>query len=255
LAYETASRLEKKSTYPEGEPLLDSIDLKPRYVNARLDMDGRGKLEAHVAEAACGKKDGSLHVGLLSPAESWEGQTAEILVEAEVLGREDRDSGLVEAEENQALLREFLARSEHPQDVLERCCEQPCALLAEPDFGVRAVWATHFGGDPAGVNFKVGSGFVASLRGLDYDRRAGDARRCLRIMAMIAGGRASEVEGHEHHEGPGTASAVLQVGGRPVIRSYLSNHVANAHRLFWIRGEDERPTFLNVSGHDGKPAI
>lgn len=254
VAHEFASRLEDPPRCANGTPIVEALSIDPPYVAKTVSPISRQEFEDHLGEAACTKHDGGIHVGILGSDNSWERSSKEITVEAEIIGRDDELDDFIEVEESESQLRELLPRSDDIAEVLERCCDHPGALLARfPDFGVRALWAVQFGGDPWGLEFNLGSTFASSVREMNYLRRPGEAKRCLRVMALIAGGRAGEVEGHEQHEGPGTTSAVVKIGGDPVIRSYLSNHVADAHRLFWIRGE--QITFLNVSGHEGNPAL
>lgn len=254
MAHESASRLKNSPHFAAGVPLLDGISVDPAYVNRRIDPNGRTQFEDHLAEAACVKNDGGTHLGVLGPVDSWSRETDAIEIEAEILGRDHELDGLTEAEGIAGRLREFLARSDTIKRVLEVCCEHPCSLLATPEFGVRALWAVHFGGDPWEIDFEVGPQFNDSVKSMNYQHRPGDAKRCLRVMAQIAGGRADQVDGHEERETAAPTSPIqVDKTGNSVIRSRLQNKVADAHRLFWARGP--KPIFLNVSGHQGGPAI
>lgn len=253
FAHEAAARLANAPECRDGPPLLDNIKLDPAYVAPVLDNEARADFELHLGEAGCSQRDGGSHVGVLGPADSWEQDTPQVLVEAEILAR-DTIMGLTESESSEAFLREFLDRSSTVDEVLARCCDHPCTLLADPDLGVRVTWAAQFGGDPWNLDFEIGPEFIPSVKALNFDRRAGEARRCLRVMALIAGGRAADVDGHDDRE---TAAATSRVrkdrNGNTVVRSRLQNQVPDADRLFWARGA--KPIFLNVAGHQGGPAI
>jgi hypothetical protein len=254
FAHEAAARLATTPECSEGAPLLDNIKLDPDYVAPTLDKESRSDFEFHLGEAACAQRDGGVHVGILGPPDSWKEDKPQVLVEGEILARDDPTSGLTEVEESEALLREFLNRSDNVREVLAHCCDHACALLADPDFGVRAMWAAQFGGDPWSLDFEIGPEFIASTKALNFDRRAGEARRCLRVMALIAGGRAAEVDGHDDRETEAATSPIRKDrNGNTVVRSRLQNRVPDADRLFWAR--DAKPVFLNVAGHQGGPVL
>lgn len=254
FAYEAAARLEPTPDCPDGAPLLDNIELDPAYIAPALDAESRGEFEVHLGEAACVRRDGGPHLGILGPADSWEKDMPQILVEAEILARDDPTAGLAELEDSEAALREFLDRSTSVDDVFAQCTAHPCALLENPDFGVRVMWAVQYGGDPWSIDFEIGPDFVASAKALNFGRRAGEARRCLRVMALIAGGRDADVEGHDDRETAAATSPIRKdAKGNTIVRSRLQNGVPDADRLFWARSE--KPVFLNVSGHKGAPAV
>jgi hypothetical protein len=254
VAHEYASRLAAAPKCAAGQPLVDKIRTDPGYTPAQVDETGRAAFTEHLGEAAVAKQDGGMHVGILGPSDSWEQEVDSVLVEGEILGREDDETGLVESREAEAVLREFLDRSGRVGDVLKRLCDQPCTLLRYPELGVRALWATQFGGDPWQLDFEVSPTFAMSVIGLNFHNRSGEARRCLRVMAQIAGGRAEDIDGHEEREsGAATSPVQKDRRGNKVMRSYLQNRVPDAHRLFWARGA--KPIFLNVSGHEGGPAV
>jgi len=253
FAHEAAARLANAPDCPNGAPLLDNIDLDPGYVAAMVDNDARSDFELHLGEAACVQRDGGTHIGIFGPSNSWDKDVPQVLVEAEILARDSPITGLTEAETAQAL-REFLDRSSTIDDVLGQCCDRPCSLLENPDLGVRAIWATQFGGDPWSLEFEIGPEFIASAKALNLHHRAGEAKRCLRVMALIAGGRDADVDGHDDRETEAPTSPIRKdKNGNTVVRSRLQNRVPDADRLFWARGA--KPIFLNVSGHRGEPAL
>ena len=254
MAHERASQLHVSPEFLEADPLLDAVSVDPAYENKRLGSRSQSDVEGHLAEAGCAKAEGRPHAGIFGPAESWARKPDSIEVEARILGRDHPLDGLIEADKDESLLREFLAHSSSVPGLLSACCEEPCVLLGSPQLGVRALWAVHFGGNPWELDFEIGPGFQESVLAMNYHHRPGEAKRCLRVMAQIAGGMGDQVEGHEERVTAAPTSPVqTDQDGNPVIRSRLQNRVADAHRLFWARGS--RPTFLNVTGHEGKPAV
>ena len=254
LAHERASRLHVSPEFFEADPLLDAVSVEPAYVNTRLGEGDRSDFEDHLAEASCAKSEGRPHAGIFGPNASWAHETDSIEVDARILGRDDPLDGLTEADSDETQLREFLAHSESVSELFSACCEEPCQLLRSPQLGVRVLWAVHFKGDPWEIDFEIGPDFQKSVLAMNFHHRPGEAKRCLRVMAQIAGGLDDQVEGHEERVAAAPTSPVqTDRCGNPVIRSRLQNRVADAHRLFWARGP--RPTFLNVTGHEGKPAV
>src|SRR5262249_4805190 len=151
---------------------------------------------------------------------------------------EDLDGEISETKDEETSMRHFINRSEDVDEMLIACCSVPTALLKVPEFGVSAFWAVEFGGDPADLSFEIGSDFAESVNAMNYGRLPGHAKRCLRNMALIAGGRGSEVDGHEARTGQGGNDPVLRDSkGDAVMRSRLGNNTPDAHRLFWVRGQ------------------
>lgn len=254
FAHESAARLDDCPSFVDGAPLLDNLKVDPKYVAASVGLTARDDFHTHLGEAACVQHDGNVHVGIVGPADSWAQDSTEVLVEAEILARDDPVSGLTEAQNGEVSIREFLRRSSNVQELLEKCSDYPCALLSDPDLGVRVLWAVQFGGDPWELDFDIGPEFVASAREMNFDRRTGEARRCLRVMAMIAGGLDADIDGHEDRETEAATSPVRKdASGNTIMRSRLQNKVPDADRIFWARGR--KPIFLNVSGHKGMPAL
>ena len=234
-------------------PLIDDVLVSPAYVDQRMSASGLEKFKDHLAEAACSRRDGEDQLGVLGPHSSWEEPMSHVLVEGQVVAREDPVDGLVdEAAENQAV-REFLERVTTVKDVYSQCCKCPCALIKEPELGIKAFWMTEFSGQPDELRFTVGPEFSASVAAMNYHHLAPGAKKCLWVMTLIAAGRANELEGHEERTGKGGNNQTLRVDGDPVMRAYISNRTPDAHRIFWIRRE--KPVFLNVTGHDGRPAL
>jgi hypothetical protein len=250
---ELEGRLASTVKLDEGEAIFESVRASPGYIWEGLDVNQRETFTEHLAEAALADDDGQTHFGVLSPMESWSEAKSELLVEAEVLQRETSEGDLREPGEAEATLRSFLPRSESINTFFSTCSTKVCALAGDPEFGVKAYFIGALNGDPSDLQFEVGSEFVASVRSLGIDRIASNARTLLRTMALIASGKADQIEGHEERVSAGAGSKTLCQGECPVIRSYVNNHTPNAMRLFWVR--KERPLFLNVTGHEGFPAL
>ena len=254
LAAETLGRLHDSPTFSRGAPLLDHVRCTPKYEADRLSQDERLALEENVAEAGCCKGEGNAHVGLLSSESAWSEPASHVLVEADIVARDDPAFGLVEPASAEVGIREFLPRSDSIDEVLARCCEFPSILIGYPEFAVEAFWVSVFGGSVDSLDFEVGSDFEASVQAMNYLNEEGLARTCLRVMTRIASGQAGEIEGHRERQGSGPSDPPLcDRHGVPVMRAYLANHTSDPHRLFWLRSE--RPKFLNVTGHEGRPAI
>ena len=254
LADEVSGRLHSTPSFGGGAPLLDGVSCEPRYIAEGLSDRERGVFEEDVGEAGCVKAEGRTHVGLLGPKGSWDGSAASVLVKGDIIARDDPDLGLMDVQADEAKIREFLPISESRKDVLGRCCEHPSALMSFPAFGVQAFWVAVLNGSPDALDFAVGPKFGKSLLAMNYQHEDGLARTCLRVMSLIAAGNGNTVEGHRERNGPGPSDPPLcNRHGVPVMRAYLSNHTNDPHRLFWLRGE--RPTFLNVTRHEGRPAV
>lgn len=250
---ELEGRLTGSVKLDKGDAIFDRASASPEYTWGELDGDGRRTFIDHLAEAALAKDDSQIHFGVLSPADSWSEPKRDVLVEAEVLQRETADGQLSQPKEEEAALRAFLPRSEDLPEFFSVCSGEACALAVEPQFGVEAYFVGALGGSAEELQFEIGSSFQASVRGLGIDKVASNARTLLRTMALIASGHADQVEGHEERVEAAPASDIVRYGGDPVIRSYVNNHTPNALRLFWARGEI--PLFLNVTGHEGSPAL
>jgi hypothetical protein len=253
MAEEVSARIHGEAPSPQHPPLLDNVSLNPPYRENRIPDDGKKDLEVHFAEAACASRDGADQLGVLGPDQSWGDLGKHVLVQGEVLAREDPLEGLLEEEPDDMDLREFLRRSTIVHQIYSQCCERPCSLMKHLRLGVRAFWLVKFAGNPNDLEFTIGPNFEASLNAMNYPHLVANARKCLRVMALIAAGRGDELEGHEERTGKGGNNEVLRVNGDPVMRAYISNRTPNAHRLFWIR--KDTPVLLNVTGHDGEPAI
>lgn len=253
MAEEVSARLSQEVPSPRSAPLLDEVSIAPVYTSASISGDGVKDLEVHFAEAACAGRDGADQLGVLSPDECWAEPAEHILVEGEVLARHDPDEELVEDEREESAVREFMKRSREVHDLYSQCYELPCALIQHLELGIRATYLVGFNGDPDGLKFQLAPSLRSSLKDMNYRHLAGNARRCLRLMTLIAAGRGHELQGHEERVGKGPNDEILRVDGDPVIRTYIANHTPNAHRLFWIRRPT--PVLLNVTGHEGRPAI
>ncbi len=250
---ELEGRLVEAVELDEGPALLDHANADPDYTWSELDDSQRETFIEHLAEAALARDEGQAHLGVLSPVENWSEPKEEVRIEAVVLERETSKGYLVEPNDEAASLRHFLTRSESIAAVFSVCSKEACALIRKPEFGIMAYFAGSLGGDAKDLRFEIGPAFLASIDGLGIDRVPSDARTLLRTMALIASGKGDQVEGHEERIQAGAGSKTVCHGEHPVIRSYVTNHTPNAMRLFWVR--KDRPLFLNVTGHDGSPAL
>lgn len=250
---EIEGRLASSVDLDGGETIFDHASSTPQYSWEGVDDHGHGLFTDHLAEAALAKEDGQTHFGVLSPAQSWSNACDSVLVEAEILQRETLEGELAEPDADDGVLRGFLGRSESIQAFYGVCSQDACALTKEPEFGVEAYFVGVLGGNADALNFEVGPAFRASVSRLGIDRVASNARTLLRTMALIASGKAEQVEGHEERVESAPGSDKVCYRGDQVVRSYVNNHTPNAMRLFWVR--KERPIFLNVTGHEGSPDL
>jgi hypothetical protein len=251
---EIVGRIGEDVHMKEGSALLDNVTVEPEYIACLGDGAGRKIFVEHLGEAGLANDDGGPHLGVLTHEGSWSEAGDSLEINAEIHMREGPGGEWYEPGYSSASLHAFLPRSHEVDELLAECCKYPCALMECVEFGVIAYWTAVLGGDKDVLDFELGPKFNESIAGLNYKRNTRYAKSCLRVMALIAGGRASEVEGHEERSGAGAENPVVcDVAGNPVIRSRLANNTPDAHRIFWIRGK--KPIFLNVSGHEGHPTL
>jgi hypothetical protein len=248
---EVDGRLYEKVDIQGGAVLLDRPSSDPTYIVAEFSDAQRRQFAEHLGEAGAARSEQNDQVGVLSSATSWSEEQSAIRVEADVVEC-DGLSGLTASGNDGGRLREFLPRSSEVCDVIGRCAEKSCELIMKPKWGISVVWVGLLGGQEEELSFEIGDDFVDSVSALDYRHKPGLAAACLRAMALIAGGRSAEVDGHETRK-KGRGSDVLRVDGHAVMRSRIENRRPDANRLHWIRGP--QPRFLNVSGHEGGPAL
>ncbi len=254
LVAETSERLHDAPEFAAGHPLVDHIRCTPQYAPNGLAQSERQDFEVTVAEAGCVRAEGIPHAGIFGPSSHWGQPGSSVLVEAEILARDIPELGPVETSGSDAQIREFVPLSESIDEILGHCCEYPGKLMSHPEFAIQAYWTAVLHGSAVALDFEVGPDFVSSAMGMNYQNEDGLARTCLRVMARIAAGYAADVEGHRERQGPGPNDPPLSDSdGTPVMRAYLANHTSDPHRLFWLRGK--RPKFLNVTGHEGRPAV
>jgi hypothetical protein len=249
---EITERLVDEVDLPEGPALVDNVQTEPGYMAADTDL-GRDFLN-HLGEAALAMDEGVAHLGVLTRICNWASASDQVVVEANVSCREGPGGEWFEPAEDEEFLRAFLPLTTQPAEVHATCAQYPTALIDRGRFGVAAYWIGKLGGSAAELNFDIGPAFVESLNSMNYQRNHRYASSCLRIMGLIAAGRDGEIEGHEERDGAGPGNSILEdCDGNPVMRAYLAKKSPDANRLFWVRGA--RPRFLNVTGHEGRPAL
>jgi hypothetical protein len=253
IASEMAGRLAGEFDQPLGEVLLDDVTLSPTYAPREFPEEHAAEFAEFIGYAACAKQDGVDLVMLVGPAASWTGEATSIEVRASILYRDSGD-GDDQDKDGLGVVHACLTRTGTSTGILADLCEYPCRLIEHLEVGVRAFWVGTVNGDPEQVEFKIAADFENSLRQLGYQTNPRYAAACLRVMALIAGGRSQDVAGHPERDGAGGNNPTLtDAAGNTVHRSYLAQNSPNAHRLFWIRTQP--PIFLNVTGHEGRPRI
>jgi hypothetical protein len=251
---EVADRMEGSPPLPDGPVLLDNITTEPTYVHPQIKLSERDVFVDHLGEAAVAKDDGEDHLGIFTEEQSWSEQTENVLVEASVDSRESPGGEWFEPESDLASVRAFLGKTATVDDLLRGCCTCPEHLIMRVKFGVMAVWVGELEGRAQDLKFDVGPALEKSIANMNYASNRRYASSCLRVMALIAGGRSNEVNGHEERAGAGGNNPVVRDReGKTVMRAYLARKSPDANRLFWVRGP--RPKFLNVTGHEGRPAL
>lgn len=254
VAGEVAGRLVSEVELDEGEAEFGALELAPPYEAGPLSVDEVETFNQHLGQAAMRTQDDGRHLGLLGPASSWGEESGSILVEGSIDARLRPNGDVIEPEGEGASLRAFLSRSDDTAGIVARTCEHPCLLVQHPKFGAPAYYAGVMNEDPSGLAFELGAEFEASVRAMNYPHDTRYAKKCLRAMALVAAGRAEELMGHIERHGPGGNEPPVKDGdGRLVWRGYLAHKSSDAHRIFWVAGR--KPKFLNVSGHEGRPAL
>lgn len=254
IAGEIAARLIDTVDLGGTEILLDQIVTDPAYAPDQIPGPLREEFEEHLADAAFAHQECALHVGVLSPPDSWSRPSDAVLVEASVLGREIPDSEMQEPEGPESELRVFLPRSEAVTEVLKAACAHPCFLVQNLEFGVKAYYAGVLGGDPSDLDFEVGPHLAESIQSMNYSCDPRYAAKCLRAMALIAAGRGQELNGHIERRGAGGNNEFFKDdAGNNVWRTRLAEHSSDANRLFWV--SKDAPRFLNVGGHESSPRL
>jgi len=245
---EFAGRVGNEAGMLAGDALLEQSAVEPAYIYEGLSPEDRSRFVEHLAEAGLAKEDGAAHAGLLTHAESWADESNPIRVDAEIHMREAPGGEWVDLPVDQSALLAYLPRSLDADGVLASCCEYPCQLIENVEFGVRA-FGVKVGKEIGSGDFELGPNLVESLNQMNYRRDRRYAQRCLRTMALIAAGRGHEVDGHEERSGSGPENPPAKYNGKTVMRAYLANRTPDANRLFWVRSDP--PVFLNVTGHEG----
>lgn len=254
LAEELRARLGESPLNDEHQVVMTSVALSPEYGASALTPQEQEEFRHHIGELGLQRQ---MHPGCTAVAterESWADDPAEIVIEAKI-GLWTIGSVEQELNEESESVREHVRGCCVPHELFAALLRYPEALVAYPRLGVEAYVASVLREDPEKPEFRIGRDFVSSLKGMNYTHEPGRAKTCWRAMAYIATGRAAEVGGLNAHpvktgDGSG-APAIKDDAGRSLMRGYLAQHSANAHRLHWWAGA--RPEFVSVGGHDHMP--
>jgi hypothetical protein len=251
---EVMDRMEASAACPEGPVLLERVTTEPTYACPLIKQSERDEFVDHLGEAAVAKDDGENHLGILTEDSSWVKDGDNVLVEAQINCREAPGGEWFEPEDDLADVRAFLGRVTSATELFGACCESPEQLIRRVKFGVTAIWIGELGGNANDLKFDIGPELEKSLADMNYARNRRYAASCLRVMALIAGGREKDIKGHEERSGAGGGNPIVKdAEGNTVMRAYLAKNSPNANRLFWVRGTC--PRFLNVTGHEGRPLL
>jgi hypothetical protein len=252
---ELRGRLAPKALADHDEVALASLELQPAYAPPRLASEEVEIFEEHLGGLALLRKEMNCVAMTLTERASWRDDPNEIRIEGEI---DLYIAGGIE----QYLGEERTGFVEH----ITGCCSlsDACeALMANagklsdyPRIAVEAA-ARVRGIDPSHLGFRIGQGFVGSVRRMNYPREDGRARTCWRAMASVAAGLVAEMSALNAHpqridEGP-QSDRVTDASGRTLMRGHLALGSPNAHRLYWWNGTT--PEFVGVAGHDDPPPL
>ncbi len=254
VAEELRARLGESPLSDEHEIAMTSVALVPEYEARALTPQEQEEFRHHVGELGLRRRIRPCCAAVATERSSWAGDPAEIVIEGGIgvwiIGGVEQD-----LDEESERVREHIHGCCVPRELFAALLRYPAALVPYPQLGVEAYVASVFGGDPEEPEFRIGRDFISSLQGMNYAHEPGRASTCWRAMAYIATGRTAEIgslNAHAVKRGDGSgAPAIKDAAGRILMRGYLAQHSANAHRLHWWTGP--RPEFVSVGGHDHVP--
>jgi hypothetical protein len=237
-----------------GEAALSDITLSPSYRRPPSNGEVAQRWEEHLALLALERTLRGRPIAVLSGEKLWDTPCDRIEIEGtlDLLldGNGDLDEQMSEGER----VREFAKRLSCVNDLFTHLASEPCLLIEYPRFGASVIWRERLGCQQSLAPFEIGPGLLASIRMMNYLHEPRRATACLRAMALIAGGQRDVLSGHAERDGAGAGNATLRdPEGHLVHRTYLAQNSPNAHRLFWVNAQP--PRFLNVGGHDSRPAL
>jgi hypothetical protein len=208
----------------------------------------------HLGRAAVRRGDAGEDVGVLTRDSSWLQKGDTIEVEGAIALRQIGPGNVAEPAAKDAAVRELLQLWPDQRSVLSALAQQPSALMTHLTCGMHAYLVGIMGEDDIELPMTFGPQFARSLDSLRYSRDKRRAGALLRVLAMIASGRACELAGHRERVGAGASNPIVcDAEGYEVQRTYLAQNSPNAHRLFWVKRPV--PHALNVGGHDARPML
>jgi hypothetical protein len=234
------------------------IAAEPAYVAPQVEGPARDEFLEVLALLAALKDQDGVDAAILTMNSSWASHADHVWIDTQIAARIVLEEDGSELEELGVSMREALALWSSPDDAAQAMFNHaPGLLLAQcPTLGVRCAHVAD-GGTLQDLEFAIATSFASSIARMGYRNLPGRAATCLRTMARIAAGGVDRMPGlqaHPQREGVGPRERpVTDEEDRVLMRGYLANRTANAHRLFWWSGANASVEFVGVAGHDDDP--